>query len=86
MKVWAMIYPDGKILADSTFRDEAHVWRIGLGWPDKEEIEAAKKKGHRAEQVEIHIPGVQGRELPDLSNPLQQECYMDALRAEAEKP
>lgn len=54
--VWAFVRPDGRILADSDFRDEAHVWRIGLGWPDKEEIETAKKDGYRAEQVEIHVP------------------------------
>lgn len=86
MKVWAMIYPDGKILADSNFRDEAHVWRIGLGWPDKEEIENAKNKGYRAEPVEVHVQEKEAPALPDLGNPLQHECYMDALRAEAEKP
>lgn len=53
MKVWAVIWPDGSVLADSTFRNAAHAWRVALGWPDDKEIAIAKRKGYRAERVTI---------------------------------
>jgi hypothetical protein len=46
--IWAVVWPDGRILADSTFKDEAHAWQIALGWPDDVEIEIAKRQGCRA--------------------------------------
>lgn len=55
MKVWAVIWPDGSVLADSTFRNEAHAWRVALGWPDEKEIEIAKSKGYKARRVKIVV-------------------------------
>lgn len=52
-RVWAAINPSGEILADSTFKDEAHAWSIALGWPGPEEIEQAKKDGWKVKQVSI---------------------------------
>lgn len=54
-KIWALLKPDGSILADSSFKSEADVWMIGLGWPDKAEIEDAKRRGYRAMRVDISI-------------------------------
>jgi hypothetical protein len=51
--IWAIIWPDGKILADSDFKDEAHAWHIALGWPDDKEIAIAKRKGFKARKVRI---------------------------------
>lgn len=42
-----LIYSDGKLLLDSNFRDEAHAWTVGLGWPTQEEIECQKQEGAR---------------------------------------
>lgn len=53
--VWAYIEPDGRILADTHFKDEADTWKIALGWPDDEEIEEAKRRGCRVELVGIAI-------------------------------
>lgn len=51
--VWAIVWPDGRILADSTFKDEDHAWQIALGWPDDVEIEMAKRQGYAALQVTV---------------------------------
>ncbi|OHB85684.1 MAG: hypothetical protein A2Z38_04095 [Planctomycetes bacterium RBG_19FT_COMBO_48_8] len=53
MMVWAVIFEDGRVLADSTFRGEDHAWQIALGWPDAEEIEEAKKRGCVCQKVVI---------------------------------
>ena len=53
IKVWAMIAPNGEIIAGSDFRDEEHTWQIGLGWPSAEEIAEAKKKGYVVKQLTL---------------------------------
>jgi hypothetical protein len=53
--IWAIVWPDGRVLADSTFKDEAHAWMIALGWPDNQEIELAKSQGYKAVQITIQI-------------------------------
>lgn len=50
---WAMIFPNGAILADSAFKNTADAWKVGLGWPSEEEIERAKKSGHQVKWVKI---------------------------------
>lgn len=50
---WAFVKPDGHILVDSSFTDEAHAWQVGLGWPSEEEIADAKKRGFRVIQVTV---------------------------------
>jgi hypothetical protein len=57
-KAWAIIWPDGRILADSDFKDEAEAWQVALGWPDDKEISIAKRRGYKAAQVSIGIPPV----------------------------
>lgn len=63
-EAWAFVVPEAKpgesykagdkqVLADSTFRDADHAWEIGLGWPSREEIEEAKKRGCRVVRVRI---------------------------------
>lgn len=58
MKVWTFIRPDGSFVADSGFESEADAWRVGLGWPDAEEIEWSKAQGYRVVRAELAIPGV----------------------------
>jgi len=53
LECWAYISPTGNVIADSTFESEAVAWRIGLGWPDEEEIQRAKKRGARVVRVKI---------------------------------
>jgi hypothetical protein len=53
--IWAIIFPDGKIVAGSDFKDEAHAWQMVLGWPDEEEIERAKQEGYKAVRVTWQI-------------------------------
>jgi hypothetical protein len=53
--IWAIIRPDGRVMADSDFKDEAHAWRVALGWPDDKEIAFAKRNGYRAERVEVRV-------------------------------
>ena len=50
---WCVIRPDGSVLVDSHFKNEANAWQVALGWPDDEEIEEAKAKGYRAAVVTI---------------------------------
>lgn len=48
-EAWGVIRPDGTVLVDSHFKNEATAWQVALGWSDDEEIEEAKAKGYRAE-------------------------------------
>ena len=43
--MWAVVFPDGHIVTGSDFKTEADAWRIALGWPGQEEINAAMKRG-----------------------------------------
>ena len=47
-RAWAIIKPNGDILLDSDFKDEAQAWQIALGFPSGEEIEEAKARGYRS--------------------------------------
>lgn len=49
----AIYSPSGELLYIDTSSDEANAWRVYLGWPDEEEIEAAKAKGLRFRQVTV---------------------------------
>jgi hypothetical protein len=51
----AMIYPDGRILADSGFMTYDDVWKVCLGWPDSEEIANAKRLGYKVRTVTVEI-------------------------------
>lgn len=46
-KLYAVILPDGRIIAESHFEDEKKAWTVALGWPHPDEIEHAKKNGAR---------------------------------------
>ena len=43
--MWAVVFPDGHIVTGSDLQTEADAWRIALGWPGPEEIDAALKRG-----------------------------------------
>ena len=43
--MWAVVFPDGRIVTGSDLTTEADAWRIALGWPGSEEIEDAKQRG-----------------------------------------
>jgi hypothetical protein len=65
---WAIFYPSGEVIADTTFKDENHAWQIALGWPNAEEIEQAKRNGFRAARVHlvpIAQPGERQRDCQD---------------------
>ena len=50
---WAYVSPHGKVLADLDFNFEHDAWYVALGWPDNEEIQAAKQRGARVIRVRI---------------------------------
>lgn len=53
---WVCIDPEGRVLVDTRdFYSETAVWRIVLGWPAGEEIEAAKRQGWRVCRREVSI-------------------------------
>jgi hypothetical protein len=47
------VYPNGAVLYDSSFKTEVDAFRIALGWPAPEEVEAAKKRGMRVVRVVV---------------------------------
>lgn len=51
--MYAVIWPDGRILADSTFKSEADALKIALGFPDENDIGAFKAAGGRVETVRM---------------------------------
>jgi hypothetical protein len=55
IKAWGIVFPDNFIMVDSNFTTEARAWRIALGWPSEEEIERAKRNGHRAVLLTIDV-------------------------------
>jgi len=50
---YAFLSENGEIIADSGFNTAGSAWRVGLGWPDQNEIEDAKKRGAEVFQVTI---------------------------------
>ena len=51
--MWAVVFPDGHIVTGSDFKTEADAWRIALGWPVQEEIDAAMKRGVFAVKAQL---------------------------------
>lgn len=66
---WAVEDPEGRVLADSTFRDEAHAWQVALGWPSQDEIDHAKKRGYKAYLAEIRKPVANVKKNVDVRTP-----------------
>jgi len=56
IKIWAFIGEGGEILADSTWLNSDDAYRVGLGWPSREEIKEAKDNGARAVLCTLTIP------------------------------
>lgn len=69
---WAVEDPEGRVLADSTFRDEAHAWQVALGWPSEQEIAHAKRRGYRAYLAEIYRPQANLMKNVDVRTPAGQ--------------
>jgi len=43
--MWAVVFPDGRIVTGSDLETEDDAWRIALGWPAPDDILAAKHNG-----------------------------------------
>lgn len=56
MKVWCYFGADGRVCADSGFKDEDEAWRVMLGWPTRGEVRRAQRRGDRVEEIEINAP------------------------------
>lgn len=51
---WALLRTDGSMVVEvGPNVTEATIWKIGLGWPDAQEIAAHKRKGTRAFRCRI---------------------------------
>ena len=46
--MWAIVWPDGRVVTGSDLQDEAHAWQIALGWPDTSAIDEARQEGAKA--------------------------------------
>ncbi|WP_295445464.1 hypothetical protein [uncultured Thiodictyon sp.] len=55
VRAWAFVSPDGHVLLDTGFSDEADAWKVGLGWPGGEEIADAKGRGARVVRATVLI-------------------------------
>lgn len=65
---WVVFWPDGKVLIDTeAFSSEAAAWNIALGWPARQEIEAAMKSGIRVERSMIQISPMPAGYVPSVS-------------------
>ena len=64
-KVWCYYGAGGRILADSSFKGEDHVWSIALGWPSEKEVEWAKQNGDLVRLIEIENYFVQPAQKPE---------------------
>lgn len=56
MKVWCYFGANGRVCADSSFRDADDAWRTMLGWPTVDEVREAQKRGDRVVQIGIEVP------------------------------
>jgi hypothetical protein len=54
VEMWAVVFPDGRIITGSDMHDADHAWTVALGWPAQEEIVEAKKKGAFAVKATLH--------------------------------
>ena len=52
-EVWAVVKPDGDVLAEGGFKTEADAWAIALGWPSPEEVEHRKREGYFAVKATV---------------------------------
>jgi len=43
--VWAVIFPDGRIVTGTDLEDEESAWQIALGWPHADDIKRHKLLG-----------------------------------------
>jgi hypothetical protein len=55
MKILAMLYPDGRIMADSSFEDEGDVWRLVLGRHTPGVVDRARQRGYSVVQLTVSI-------------------------------
>lgn len=62
--VWAIVFPDGRIITGTDLEDEERAWTIALGWPHTSEIEHAKRLGVFATRavIEYTKPNVDGQQ------------------------
>lgn len=54
--MWAVIFPDGRVVTGSDCNSEEAAWRIALGCPGDLEIEDAKQSGVRAVKATLRYP------------------------------
>ncbi len=52
--MWAVVFPDGRIVTGSDIQSEDDAWRIALGWPGSEEIQDAKWRGAFAVKARLY--------------------------------
>lgn len=45
LEMWAVVFPDGRIVTGSDLETEEDAWRVALGWPTPAEIFHAKETG-----------------------------------------
>jgi hypothetical protein len=46
---WALVVHDGRVVVDiGEQSSEASIWRVGLGWPDRQEIRESIGRGSQA--------------------------------------
>jgi hypothetical protein len=55
LEVWAIVRPNGELIADSGFLGESHAWDCALGWPAPDEIIAAKAAGWKAVRARVAL-------------------------------
>ncbi len=68
--MWAVVFPHGHIVTGSDLTTEADAWRIALGWPGREEIEDAMKRGAFAVKARLrYYPPNAPHELPPTKTP-----------------
>lgn len=74
-RAWVMQQPDGRILIDTReFQREEDVWQIVLGWPDKSEVEDAKRLGYRVFWAQVSV-------YPSVGPPESMRQKMERKRA-----
>jgi len=49
--MWALIFPDGRVITGTDLITESDAWRVGLGWPTAEEVESAKAEGIFSQKI-----------------------------------
>jgi len=54
-EAWAVIWPNGRIVAESTFTDADHALRTVLGWPTRGEVKDFLTTGGRVVRVKIEV-------------------------------